>query len=154
MTRRWGGSLAAVLVLGLGAGCSGSLDDEATCPGTTCTDDVRERVEVIGDLDGVTEVEQVMRRYSFDRGSYRSAEVRTQSDRHRDHITVGLAVLEALATWPDQAESDADVTIHGPGRDTLLVLRDEWVCEAVGGTIRACTEDNSWLVTGEKVTGR
>ncbi|MCD6639612.1 MAG: hypothetical protein LT071_06825 [Nocardioides sp.] len=150
----------AVLVVSLapllwwGTGCSDAskaLDDSSSCPGETCTDDTRERLEAIERIDGVGEVERVARVYGADRGSGRFADVRTDLDAHPQQVDLGLAVMRELEDWPDHADGVAKVTVTGPSRELVLRLDGDWVCEEVDEVIRPCAPENSWLISGEKV---
>ena len=110
--------LAAVALAAGLAGCTEpeeALNDDAACPGESCTDDTRARFDAIARLDGVTAVETVTRSYGFDRGASRSAEVTAAVDTADAAREVGLAVLTELDNWPDQADGSAVVVVTGDG---------------------------------------
>jgi hypothetical protein len=146
----------AVPLAMVASGCSDperALNDSATCPGDSYTDDTRARVDTIGSLDGVTEVVEVTREYGFDRGSHRTAEVRSDASTGRAVRDVALAVMRALEDWPDHADGGATVVVE-PADDppATFVLDGDWVCEQPIGKRVACTTDNSWTLDGEPVS--
>ncbi|MGH3347914.1 MAG: hypothetical protein ACRDO4_13130 [Nocardioides sp.] len=150
---RWVALGVAVPLALVASACSGperELNDAASCPGDTCTDDTRARVDAIGALDGVTEVVEVTREYGFDRGSHRTAEVRTDASNAREMRDVALAVMRALEDWPDHADGGATVVVESPVEPPATFLLDgDWVCEQPSGMRVACTTDNSWTLEGE-----
>ena len=118
--------VAVVLVTGL-AGCSDPavLNDEATCPGDTCTDDAQERLDAIAALGSVSEVEEVSRSYGFDRGAFRSAVVHAEVADADEAQDVALAVLRELDTWPDQGPGAAEATVVAvPSRTVTRTVRE------------------------------
>ena len=145
--------LAGVLLL---AGCNDAggrgLQDDAACPGPTCTDDAQAVLSAVEDVDGVVSVEKVSRQYGADRGSHRSADVTTDASGRPGVRQVGLAVMAQLEDWPGHADGPATVRLSAPSGDVHLRMEDEWVCEVVDRTIKPCGPANSWLVTGEKVS--
>jgi len=147
--------LAVPLAL-VASGCGDperALNDSAACPGETCTDDTRARVDAIAALDGVTEVVEVTREYGFDRGSYRTAEVRSDASSWREVRGVALAVMRALEDWPEHADGGATVVVEPAGElAETFVLDGDWVCEQPSGMRVACTTDNSWTLEGEPVS--
>lgn len=147
--------LAVPLAL-VASGCSDperALNDSATCPGDSCTDDTRARVDAITSLDGVAEVVEVTREYGLDRGSYRTAEVRSDASNGRAVRDVALAVMRALEDWPGHADGGATVVVEPADDSTAtFVLDGEWVCEQPADKRVACTTDNSWTVDGEPVS--
>lgn len=105
-------SAAFVTVL---AGCAesgGVLNDDAACPGESCTEDTQARFDAIARLDEVAAVESVSRSYGFDRGSSRSAEVTASVDTADAARDVGLAVLTELDNWPEHADGSAVVVVR------------------------------------------
>jgi hypothetical protein len=129
------------------------LNDAAACPGSSCTDDTRGRVDAIAGLDGVTEVVEVAREYGLDRGSYRTATVRVDATGGRSLRDVGLAVMRALEAWPEHADGGATVLVEPDGADPVTFLLDgEWVCRQPVGMRVACTAENSWTLDGEPIS--
>lgn len=107
--------LAAAACATLLAGCTesgGVLNDDATCPGESCTEDTQARFDAIARLDEVTAVESVSRSYGFDRGSSRSAEVAASVDTADAARDVGLAVLTELEDWPEHSDGSAVVVVR------------------------------------------
>ncbi|MGZ4456559.1 MAG: hypothetical protein ACXVWV_11315 [Nocardioides sp.] len=108
-------SLAALLVVLLAAaGCSDprtALEDEAACPGATCTQDAQARYDAIAALAGVTEVTRVSRSTGLDRGTTAHAEVVAHVADRRSAHQVALAVLGELDAWPDRHFSVAEVSV-------------------------------------------
>lgn len=147
-------ALAAAALLAA-AGCAdpvASVQDEATCPGETCTDDTRDRVAAIEALDGVVEVVEVSRRYGLDRGSARSAEVVSDATGRQGLVDTGLAVVRALEDWPGHADGVATVVVRSAGAEEVTLRLDgEWVCEVVDDVISPCGPDNSWELDGTRV---
>ena len=145
--------LVGVLVL---AGCDGTagrgVQDDAACPGPTCSGDTEAVLDAVADVDGVVSVEKVSREYGADRGSHRSAEVTTDASRRPAVRQVGLAVMARLEDWPGHADGPATVLLSAPSGDMHLRMEDEWVCEVVDRTITPCGPHNSWLMTGERVS--
>jgi len=157
MTAARRAALTLVVALPLAASaCSdpeGALNDAAACPGEACTDDTQARVDAIAALDGVTDVVAVTREYGFDRGSYRTAEVRSDASTGREVRDIALAVMRALEEWPDHADGGATVVIEpADDRPATFVLDGDWVCEQPPGLRVACTTDNSWTLEGEPVS--
>lgn len=154
-TRQIGLGFAVPLTF-LAAACGDpdrALNDSATCPGETCTDDTRARVDAIAALDGVTEVVEVTREYGLDRGSHRTAEVRSDATTGREVRDVALAVIRALEDWPDHADGGATVVVEpADERAATFVLDGDWVCAQPSGMRVACTTDNSWTLEGERVS--
>ena len=104
----------ALLVAGLAA-CTDAgqaLDDDAACPGDTCTDDTQARYDAIAGIDAVTGVESVSRSYGFDRGSSRSAEVAAEVGSREAARDVALEVMRELEDWPGHADGSAVVTVR------------------------------------------
>lgn len=104
--------LAVVLASG---GCADdprtALEDEASCPGATCTDDTRDRRDAIASLDRVNAVVSVSRDYGLDSGSVAEAEVDAAVDDRDAAYAVGEAVLGVLDAWPDREFSVALATV-------------------------------------------
>ncbi len=143
------------LVLALDA-CSDSsraLQASAACPGDSCTSDAQERVDAIGSLAGVTDVVAVAREYGFDRGSHRTAEVRSDASTAREVRQVALKVVVVLEDWPEHADGGATVVVEpAGGTPVTFVLDDGWVCRQPEGKRVACTSANSWTLDGERVS--
>jgi hypothetical protein len=138
------------------AACSESPrgpQDSAACPGDTCASDAQEHVDAIGSLAGVTDVVAVTREYGFDRGSHRTAEVRTDASTAPDVRQVALTVMAALEDWPEHADGGATVVVEPvDGPPVTFVLDDDWVCRQPEGKRVACTSANSWTLDGERVS--
>lgn len=148
-------SAATLALLMMLSGCSfaDSVQDSSTCPGESCADDTRDMVKVIAVIEGVVEVEKVSRKYGFDRGSARVAEVTSNTSDKDATVSVGLAVMRALADWPDLGDGAANVIVTpASGNPVTLILSGDWVCEEIDRTRKPCGPDNSWLLTGERVT--
>lgn len=152
------GSVAAALVslvITLAA-CSDparAVQESAACPGASCTSDAQERVDVIGSLAGVTHVVAVTREHGFDRGSHRTAEVRSDASTAREVRQVALEVMIALEDWPAHADGGATVVVEpADGPPVAFVLDDGWVCRQPEGMRVACTSANSWTLDGERVS--
>lgn len=129
------------------------MNDSAACPGDSCTEDTRARVDAIGSIDGVTEVVEVTREYGFDRGSHRTAEVRSSAASSSRVRLVALAVMRALEDWPGHADGGASVVVASEdGPRVAFVLDRDWVCEQPPGRRVACTTDNSWTLDGQRVS--
>lgn len=104
--------LLALLVLLVG--CSDprkALDDDAACPGSTCTDDVQERLDALAALDRVTGVDRVERTYGLDRGSARSATLRARVADRTAARDVALQALTVLDDWPEHQDGSVTVTV-------------------------------------------
>ncbi|MEJ7795030.1 MAG: hypothetical protein WKF50_05725 [Nocardioides sp.] len=103
----------AALVAGL-AGCTeskGVLNDEATCPGETCTDDAQARLDAIAALDGVTGVEQVSRVSGLDRGAFHSAVLTADVNGPDEARSLAVVVLRELDAWPGHDPVSAEATV-------------------------------------------
>lgn len=157
---RWA-ALGFVLPVVLAASACGdperALNEAATCPGDECTDDTQARVDAIAALEGITDVVEVTREYGLDRGSYRTAEVRSDASTGREVREVALAVMRALEEWPDHADGGATVVVEPDDQQpdqqpATFVLDGDWVCEQPPGLRVACTTDNSWTLEGEPVS--
>lgn len=145
--------LLAVPLTSCTQGVERELNDAAACPGSTCTDDTRDRLDAIAGLEGVTEVVEVTREYGLDRGSFRTATVRADAATARDVREVGLAVVRALEAWPDHAGGGASVVVAPVGADPVAFLLDgDWVCRQPPGMRVACTLRNSWTLDGEPIS--
>jgi len=130
-----------------------ALNDAAACPGEECTDDTQARVDAIAALEGVTDVVAVTREYGLDRGSYRTAEVRSDASTGREVREVALAVMRALEEWPDHTDGGATVVVEPADQQpATFVLDGDWVCEQPPTLRVACTTDNSWTLEGEPVS--
>jgi hypothetical protein len=153
---RWAALGVAVPLALVAIACSdpeGALNDAAACPGQACTHDTQARVDAIGTLEGVNEVVAVTREYGFDRGSYRTAEVRSDASTGREVRDVALTVMRALEEWPGHADGGATVVVQpADDRPATFVLDGGWVCEQPPGLRVACTTDNSWTLEGEPVS--
>lgn len=130
-----------------------AVNDSAACPGGSCTADARTRADAIGSIDGVTEVLEVTREYGLDRGSHRTAEVRSGVASGARVRRVALAVMRALEDWPGHADGGATVVVarDGAPRVTFVLDRD-WVCEQPPGMRVACTAENSWTLDGQRAS--
>lgn len=131
--------LLAGLVLATGCSDPAVLGDEAACPGATCTDDVRERLETIAALDGVTRVAEVSRSYGFDRGAFRSAVVEAEVADVDEAREVALAVLRELDRWPGQDPGTAEATVVADPRTTIKRAARE--VEDVPAYYETCARD-------------
>lgn len=104
--------LLALLVLLVG--CSDprkALDDEAACPGPTCTDDVQDRLDALAALDGVTAVDRVERTYGLDRGAARSASLTARVADRAAARDLALRALAVLDDWPEHQDGSVTVTV-------------------------------------------
>jgi hypothetical protein len=129
------------------------VQDQAACPGDSCTTDAQERVDAIGSLAGITDVVAVTREHGFDRGSHRTAEVRSDASTAREVRQVALKVMGALEEWPEHADGGATVVVEpADGPPVTFVLDDGWVCRQPEGMRVACTSANSWTPDGERVS--
>lgn len=152
-------SVACVVLMTL-AGCTDPADpvdavqDSSSCPGDSCAADTRERADAIGAIDGVVKVDKVSRTYGLDRGSARTAEVTSDAAGKRGLVSVGIAVMRALEEWPEHADGAASVVISpaSVGEPVTLLLDGDYVCEEVNRVRKPCGPDNSWLLTGERVS--
>lgn len=122
-------ALALVPVLALGA-CGDArkaLNDEAACPGATCTDDTRARFDTLAGLDRVTSVHRVERSYGFDRGSASSADLSARVADRTAAREVALAALGVLDDWPEakrgpktvSVTADPEIIVPYVSRETL-----------------------------------
>ncbi len=131
--------LLAGLVLVTGCSDPAVLGDEATCPGTTCTDDAQERLDAIASLGRVTGVEEVSRSYGLDRGAFHSAAVEAAVDDADEAREVALAVLRELDSWPGHAPGTAEVTVAAdPSRVVTRTVRE---VEDVPSSYEPCAGD-------------
>lgn len=107
--------LGLSLVIALATGCADEpsfVADRSTCPGQTCADDTRDRLEAIAELGRVTGVTEVSRSTRLDRGSSSSAVVRAEVTTDAEARAVGEEVLRALDAWPDHEAASSLVTVH------------------------------------------
>ncbi len=145
--------VALVVLLVACSDPSRPVQDKAACPGDGCTSDTQERVDAIGSLAGVTDVVAVSREYGFDRGSHRTAEVRSDASTDREVRQVALTVMGALENWPEHADGGATVVVEpAAGPPVTFVLDNGWVCRQPAGMRVACTSSNSWTLDGERVS--
>lgn len=130
-----------------------ALQDSASCPGETCTDDTRDRADAVARIDGVTDVVEVSRSYGLDRGSARRAEVVAEPSSRSALVDTGLAVMRELEDWPEHADGVATVVVRSASsaQEVTLRLEGDWVCEVVDDVIRPCGPDNSFELDGERV---
>lgn len=128
-------ALPTALLLALVPSCSDEpepLGDRASCPGLTCTDDARDRLEALADLERVTGVEEVARSSRLDRGSSSTAVVRAGVTTVEQAREVGVEVLGILASWPDHDAATALATVRsdpprevaGSARETEVLRRE------------------------------
>ncbi|MFC4783154.1 hypothetical protein ACT8ZV_01670 [Nocardioides sp. MAHUQ-72] len=116
--------LGCVLALGACSNPTKALQDQAACPGRTCTDDARDRYDAIAGLDRVTGVESVARTYGLDKGAASTATVQASVRDDRQARQVALDVLAELDAWPDHEPSTATATVRAdPVVDTEYVGR-------------------------------
>lgn len=112
---RSGALVAVVLVAVLAAtGCADprtALEDEASCPGSACTDDARQRFDAVAALDRVTKVVRVSRSYGLDSGASAGAEVAADVRGIAGARDVGVAVLRELDAWPGHEFTVAEATV-------------------------------------------
>lgn len=93
------------------------LEDHAACPateGAECTADVRERVEALAALRGVTEVVSVDRRENLDTPLAIHAEVLADVADEREALELAAQGLAVLDDWPE----------YDTGSMTLLLTAD------------------------------
>lgn len=105
---------ALLLVLLATAGCTDprkALEDRASCPGSTCTDDAQARYDAIAALGGVTDVALVSRSYGLDNGTSAHAEVAARVADRRAAYDVATSVLRELDAWPDREFGVAEATV-------------------------------------------
>ena len=89
-----------------------ALNDDAACPGDSCTDDTQARYDAIARIDAVTDVTSVSRSYGLDRGSSRTAEVLAAVGSQEAAREVALEVMRELEEWPSHADGSAVVTVR------------------------------------------
>jgi len=111
----------AVVAIALGlTGCVGDgkfLQDDAACPaadGADCTADVRDRVDALESLSGVTEVVLVERSENLDTAPTRHAEILADVADEHDALELAARALATLDDWPE----------HEDGGLSLLLTAD------------------------------
>ncbi|QZY29425.1 hypothetical protein [Nocardioides coralli] len=128
MTRRVRALPGTVLLVALLSSCSEeppALGDQATCPGPSCTDDARERLEALADLTDVTEVEEVSRSSRLDRGSSSTALVRADVATAVEARVVATEVLRVLDRWPEHDAATSLATVRSdPPRQVAGAARE------------------------------
>lgn len=117
--------LVAGLLLATGCSDPAVLGDDASCPGTSCTDDTQERLDTIAALDRVTAVEEVSRTYGFDRGAFHSAVVRAEVADEEAARKVAFAVLRELDGWPGQETGSVEATVVADPATTVTGVARE-----------------------------
>ena len=133
------GFVALVLVGATGCGAEKVLNDQAACPGATCTADVQGRRDALAALDRVSEVQSVERSYGLDRGSFRSAVLGARVGGRAAARTVALEALDVLQDWPEHDTGAAVVTVVADPPVTVPYVALEEL-ELSPGQFDACSD--------------